>query len=196
MRSHPAEAMRLARERARGKPRAELRPFPWPEIWAAGGRWLALLPPLRQGVQELPGCPPWRGAVLARGEALARAVRHADRGAAVAAAAALGGLGEGSTPAGDDWLMGTLHAVWAADALARPWAGALAAAAAAGTTADSGAWLRAAAAGAVGERWRELLSALAACDERATGAAASAVRGLGHTSGAYSLRGFLAILER
>jgi hypothetical protein len=39
--------------------------------------------------------------------------------------------------------------------------------------------------------WRALLGALAAGDEAAVRAAARTVRGTGHTSGAFSLRGFL-----
>ena len=171
-----------------------LGPFPWERLQAAQARWTALLPPLRESVAALPGSDPWRAAVLARGEALAGALRAADRAGATAAAARLGGLGEGSTPAGDDYLMGVLHALWALDVPARAWAGALARGAAARTTAASAAWLRAAGDGAVGERWRGLLLALAGGDALAVAAAAGRVRSLGHTSGAFSLRGFLSVV--
>jgi hypothetical protein len=154
---------------------------------------VALLPLLEENVAALPGSEPWRGAVLKRGEALAEALRRGDRALAVSAAAALAGLGEGSTPAGDDYAMGALHALWATDLPARRWAAALAAAAAPRTTIGSAAWLRAAADGAVGERWRELLGALACGETRAVRAATRRVRALGHTSGAFSLRGFHAV---
>jgi hypothetical protein len=155
---------------------------------------MRLVPILGAAASELPGSEPWRSAVLARGGALAVALRAADRPAALAAAGSLVGLGEGSTPAGDDFLMGVLHALWAADLPARRWALRLVSGAATRTTGASSGWLAAAARGAVGERWRELLGALAACDRGAARAASARVRCLGHTSGAFSLRGFQAAL--
>jgi hypothetical protein len=87
--------------------------------------------------------------------------------------------------------MGVLHALWAGGAPARAWAGELAGACAGRTTQSSAAWLAAAAAGAVGERWERLLAALAGGDGAALRRATRGVRSLGHTSGAFSLRGFL-----
>ena len=170
--------------------RGALGQFPWPCLWRTRERWVRLLPILSEVEADLPGSEPWRGAVLARGGALAAALAAADRHAARAAAASVVGLGEGSTPAGDDFLMGARHALWAADLPGRRWAPRLVSAAAARTTGASAAWHAAAARGEVGERWAELLGALAACDRDAALAASARVRSLGHTSGAFSLRGF------
>jgi Protein of unknown function (DUF2877) len=104
------------------------------------------------------------------------------------------GLGEGSTPAGDDYLVGVLHALTGGDPLAarsHPLARALGSMGEGRTSADSAAWLAAAARGDASQVWRALLDALAAADEPAARRTARAVRGTGHTSGAFSLRGFL-----
>jgi hypothetical protein len=162
----------------------------WGELWGARERWLALLPLVAEVAGALPGENP-KGAVLTRGRELVAALDEPSPAAARSAAARLAGLGEGSTPAGDDYLMGVLHALWAADLPARAWAGDLVAACAGRTTAASAAWLEAAARGKAGQRWVDLLAALAAGDPEATRDAARAVRSLGHTSGAFSLRGFL-----
>jgi hypothetical protein len=129
--------------------------------------------------------------VLARGRALVTALASGSQGAASEAAASLAGLGEGSTPAGDDYLMGVLHALWAADPPARAWAGGLAVVCAGRTTVASARWLAAAAHGSTGAAWGLLLGALSAGDRESLRAAVLRVRQLGHTSGAFSLRGFL-----
>ena len=148
---------------------------------------------------ELPGEEPWRGAVLARATALQRALRAGDESAIVVAAAALGGLGEGSTPAGDDYLVGVTHGLWWMSRVAPGGRGQapplhperVAEAAAVRTTSLSARWLREAGRGEASPRWRALLAALVADDVEGVRAAAREVRRSGHTSGAFSLRGFL-----
>jgi hypothetical protein len=167
-------------------------PGPWAPLWSASLQWRGALPGVAAAAGALPGDEPWRSAVLLRGSELCRALRTEERSSALAAAASLAGLGEGSTPAGDDYLMGVLHAAWATDLAARTWAPALAAAAAPRTTTASAVWLAAAARGQVAPAWGELLAALAGGDSARLVTAVAAVRARGHTSGAYSLRGFLA----
>lgn len=149
---------------------------------------------------ELPGEKPWRDEVLRRAWRLQAALRQRDRPAVFEAAAALVGLGEGSTPAGDDYLVGVLHALRCStdDALRARGPDhddslvvALGAFGHGRTTKASAAWLEAAARGDASPVWRELLSALAAADGERVARAAGAVRATGHTSGAYSLRGFV-----
>jgi hypothetical protein len=113
-----------------------------------------------------------------------------------AAARALAGLGPGLTPAGDDYLVGWMHAAWAcrpceATALCRP----LLEAAAPRTHALSRAWLESAARGEAGEPWHRFLGALIGGDEASWLAAARDILPTGHTSGADALAGFLAGLE-
>jgi hypothetical protein len=104
----------------------------------------------------------------------------------------LAGLGEGSTPAGDDFLVGALHALWRCrpGPVAVRLAAGAAEAAIPRTTSASGHWLAAAARGEASAPWRRLLEAL----DRGAGpdlaAATAAVLALGHTSGAASLAGF------
>lgn len=163
---------------------------------------LRLVTAIAEELGELPGAEPWRSEVLRRAAALQHALRSDVRDAFPAAAGALIGLGEGSTPAGDDYLVGVLHALPFAGASERVGDGdtsdrrsALAAAVnnlgQARTTAASVAWLIAAARGDASAVWRALLAAVSTGDEAAVRAAARAVRTAGHTSGAFSLRGFL-----
>ena len=149
---------------------------------------------LAEELGELPGGEPWRGEVLRRAAELQAALRTDDADAVVATTAALVGLGEGSTPAGDDYLVGVLHAL--VGGVARSGASqrlvmSIARIAEGRTTAVSAAWLSAAARGEASQVWRALLDALAIEDDAAVRGAARAVRATGYTSGAFSLRGFL-----
>ncbi len=141
----------------------------------------------------MPGAEPWRREVLRRAEDFQRALRFGDLERALAAGAELVGLGEGSTPAGDDYLVGVLHAL-AVGGEERRRDSLLTALAGIGegrTTTASAAWLAAAARGDASPVWRALLDAVDGGDEGRVRAAARAVRATGHTSGAFSLRGFL-----
>ncbi len=101
------------------------------------------------------------------------------------------GLGPGLTPAGDDVLVGRLHAVHAGLLPATdPQVGALLAAAETRTTRLSRAFLEAAAAGECSAPWQDLWPTPGA----AAGSRRSAIRvilGMGQTSGAAALWGFL-----
>ncbi len=152
---------------------------------------------LAKELGELPGDEPWRGEVLRRAAVFQDALRSGSVDAVLVAAARLVGLGEGSTPAGDDYLVGVLHALplsGGGRAESLPLA-ALASVGEGRTTAVSASWLAAAARGEASSVWRALLDALAAGDEPAARGAAGAVRVTGHTSGAFSLRGFLDTLS-
>ena len=141
----------------------------------------------------MPGAEPWRREVLRRAADFQRALRCGDLERTLATGARLVGLGEGSTPAGDDYLVGVLHAL-AVGGEERRRDSLLAALAGLGegrTTTASAAWLAAAARGEASPVWRALLDALDVGDEPCVRAAARAVRAAGHTSGAFSLRGFL-----
>ncbi|MBL8055729.1 MAG: DUF2877 domain-containing protein [Anaerolineales bacterium] len=126
--------------------------------------------------------------------ALVRGLAAGESGPALAGVAVLAGLGGGLTPAGDDFIVGALLAAWAglcgpgAVALAGP----LADEAARRTTTLSGAYLRAAARGECSAAWHAVLAALQAGDALGLAAATAALAGIGHTSGADGLAGFLA----
>jgi hypothetical protein len=109
--------------------------------------------------------------------------------------AALAGLGAGLTPAGDDFLSGAMLAAWLAHPTPRRFCQILAQAAAPRTTALSAAFLRAAARGQCNAAWHRLLGALAEGTETDVIVAAQRVLGLGATSGADTLVGFLYLVR-
>lgn len=148
---------------------------------------------LAEELGELPGAEPWRSEVLRRAVYLQDALRIGHVEGVLSAAVKLVGLGEGSTPAGDDYLVGVLHAL-SLGGEEQAEGSLLATIANAGqgrTTRASAAWLAAAARGEASPVWRALLAAIGAGREAAVRTAARAVRATGHTSGAFSLRGFL-----
>jgi hypothetical protein len=105
----------------------------------------------------------------------------------------LAGLGAGLTPAGDDFLVGAIYALWTClpDAQAASLATAVAAEAAPLTTTLSAGWLAAAGRGEAGQPWHDLVGALAAGQTEAMQPAVQAILATGHTSGADALAGFL-----
>jgi hypothetical protein len=129
--------------------------------------------------------------------ALARATRRLNCGAAIAAAAALVGLGPGLTPAGDDFLVGYLAGLWCsagADAARRSFLAELGAAIAATgrTNAISRSYLCAASAGEVSEPLARVAERIASGTAPATvDAAVGAALAVGASSGADGLLGFL-----
>lgn len=130
------------------------------------------------------------------GTALIRALSTGDLAACRRNAGQLAGMGAGSTPAGDDFLVGAIYALWATrpEAEARAIAGAMVESAAPLTTTFSGAWLRAAARGEAIQPWHDLVDAMALSDGFAVNHAIRCIMSLGHTSGADALAGFAAAL--
>jgi hypothetical protein len=118
------------------------------------------------------------------------------------AAAQLAGLGQGLTPAGDDFLAGAMLWAWLAHPAPEGFCQALLKVAAPRTTALSLAFLRAAARGECSAAWHGLLNQLAAPEDAAP-SPSTALSGVlnqvlscGHTSGADTLAGFLWIGSR
>jgi hypothetical protein len=105
----------------------------------------------------------------------------------------LAGLGPGLTPAGDDFLVGILHSLWAcqSDDDARIASETIANNAGSRTLPLSAAWIAASSLGETGEIWHELIEAIA--DENGEEIKAISLRILptGHTSGADALGGFV-----
>jgi hypothetical protein len=111
--------------------------------------------------------------------------------------AALAGLGGGFTPAGDDFLLGAMYALWATrpESVARALAEAIAQGAAPRTTKVSAAYLRAGARGAAGQGWHRLTDALSEGRHTDLTESLHDISRVGHTSGADALAGFLLILR-
>ena len=140
----------------------------------------------------------WGGGLLdraRRGAAeMVRGLRAGSTEHCLAGAQALAGLGNGLTPAGDDFIVGALLAVWAglygsgAVALCQL----IVEAAAPLTTTLSAAYLRAAARGECLAHWHTLFEALLRAEAEAMRTATQSLMNIGHTSGADALAGFLA----
>ena len=113
------------------------------------------------------------------------------------AARILAGLGPGLTPAGDDFLIGIMHALWALfpEEQAQSISNQLANVAAPRTASISANWLEAAARGEAGETWHKLFEAILADDQEQVEAAILRILPTGHTSGADALAGFIHTLE-
>jgi hypothetical protein len=131
---------------------------------------------------------------LARGkEAYSRLIvaglGEGKRDALVEGARLLAGLGPGGTPAGDDFLVGVMAAIWLLGDKSA--ALAIAETAAPRTSALSAAFLRAAGRGEFIALWHGLLEALAAGDPAQVETAAMAVESFGASSGADALDGFI-----
>lgn len=129
----------------------------------------------------------------ARRSEFRRALRRRDGESIGRTAWTLAGLGPGLTPAGDDYLAGVLLGLRAIPSshlwlLAAP---AVLTAVPGRTSALSTALLAAAFRGEAARPWHELAGALARSDARRATAAAARVRRLGHSSGRWTLIGFL-----
>jgi hypothetical protein len=152
------------------------------------------LAPLLSGGDHLPAAvEPFRQAA----DDLRLGIAHHDAVRVAAAATRLAGRGPGLTPAGDDFLIGALHALWAAggDGTRDQLVEVIARAAPPRTGALPAAWIAAAGKGEAAESWHSLVAALANEDGAAVAAATSFIARIGHTSGADALAGFLVALE-
>lgn len=118
---------------------------------------------------------------------------------AILAAQTLAGRGAGLTPAGDDFIVGVLLAVWAITPLTPhpllpqgegELPAMIASAAAPHTTTLSGAYLHAAARGECTEQWHNLFNAIV--QHKDPRLELEALLAIGHTSGADALAGFIA----
>ncbi|MFL5806595.1 MAG: DUF2877 domain-containing protein [Roseiflexaceae bacterium] len=174
----------------------------WDATLPGGKRALHLAPALAAILQPYAHWPPpdtdtpWASSMarlLAQG---ARALLEAleQRADLAEAAQSLAGLGSGLTPAGDDFLLGTIAALWLlGEREATP---TIARASAARTTALSGAFLTAAAQGQFIEPWHDLALALHGQDEARSREALLRIAAYGASSGRDALAGFTATLLR
>ncbi len=107
----------------------------------------------------------------------------------------LAGLGQGLTPAGDDFLLGAIYAAWIIHPFqtARVLAEEITSIAAPLTTSLSAAWLRSAGRGEVGSLWHEFFQALIHTDRVRTQKAMDKIFAVGATSGADAMAGFLGL---
>ena len=131
---------------------------------------------------------------LARGKEaysrlIAEGLGEGKRDSLVEGTRLLAGLGPGGTPAGDDFLVGVMAAIWLLGDEAVP--PIMADTAAPRTAAVSAAFLRAAGRGEFIASWHTLLEVLAAGDTDRVEKAAKRVESFGASSGADALDGFI-----
>ena len=123
---------------------------------------------------------------------LSAALVRADISAALRITSRLAGLGIGLTPAGDDFIMGTIYAVWIIHPpeIASVLVQKIASTAVPLTTSLSAAWLRSAGRGEAGILWHEFIDALISGEAATIQLRTTKLLSVGHTSGFDTLAGF------
>jgi hypothetical protein len=121
------------------------------------------------------------------------AFANGDLSASTSIAVKLAGLGVGLTPAGDDFMLGALYAVWMIhpQQTAMWLANTVVNATVPLTTTLSAAWLRAAGRGEAGIAWHEFFSALIHGNSMQIQLTMNKILATGATSGAEALAGFI-----
>lgn len=125
--------------------------------------------------------------------AFSSALARADITAALRATRQLAGLGQGLTPAGDDFILGAVLAAWVIhpSEIAVRLAKEVTNTAAPLTTSLSAAWLKSAGKGEAGILWHNFFNALLADDLSAIEYQITKLLSVGHTSGADAFAGFI-----
>lgn len=160
--------------------------------WASSAIWGGLAH--ITGADQFEEGKPTFMARLARGKEayshlIVAGLGEANREALIHGARLLAGLGPGGTPAGDDFLVGVMAAIWLmGDKATAP---CIADTAAPRTAALSAAFLRAAGRGEFISLWHKLLEALALGDPSGVQEAAMRLESYGASSGADALDGFI-----
>ena len=189
----------------------------WEAVRRGAAAWAACLPSIRQVLRQhgrqgvfagfidgvSPKDEPTIDGQLARrawgaADELLDALGGEDDDRLARTAAELAGLGKGFTPSGDDYLMGTMFALWALrpPGVAQRHSQGLSRVAAMCTTQASAAWLAAAARGEAAEPWHRLFDSLAGDRIGDAQTAARRILLTGHTSGEDALIGFVRGVER
>ena len=125
---------------------------------------------------------------------LSTALTKADIPTALIRTRQLAGLGQGLTPAGDDFIVGAVLAAWIIHPpeVARVLAEQITNTAAPLTTSLSAAWLKSAGRGEAGILWHNFFDALSSADPKQIQDTANHILAIGETSGADALTGFIA----
>jgi hypothetical protein len=124
---------------------------------------------------------------------LTSAFAHGNLPASQVIASRLAGLGIGLTPAGDDFMLGALYAVWIIhpQEIAKCLANGIVNSAAPLTTTLSAAWLQAAGRGEAGITWHEFFAALVHANPIQIQFTMNQILATGATSGREALAGFI-----
>lgn len=126
------------------------------------------------------------------------ALVNADLSASITAAKQLAGLGQGLTPAGDDFLLGAIYAAWIIHPpeIAGMLANEITASAALLTTSLSAAWLRSTGKAEAGILWHRFFDVLISANPARIQEAMDKILAVGETSGADAMAGFIGLFMR
>jgi len=126
---------------------------------------------------------------------LVSALADADLSSALSAAQQLAGLGQGLTPAGDDFIMGAIYAAWIIHPanVSKVLAEEITNVAVPLTTSLSAAWLRSAGRGEAGILWHDFFNALVTGDTSDLQLRMTRLLSVGETSGADAMSGFFGV---
>ncbi len=135
-------------------------------------------------------------AILQFANSLSLAIIEADITAIKSITPKLAGLGIGLTPAGDDFLMGVMHAAYIIHSaeVAKNISKQIADIAIPLTTSLSGAWIKSASEGEAGELWHEFFEAL--INDENIFLPMSKILSVGETSGSDALAGFFSVMNK
>jgi hypothetical protein len=128
---------------------------------------------------------------------LSSSLTFADLHSSLLAVQKLAGRGPGLTPAGDDFLVGAIYAVWIIHPpeVARVLAQEIATTAMPLTASLSAAWLRSAGRGETGILWHVFFDALVSNDRARIAGSMKNILAVGETSGADALAGFIGVFS-
>lgn len=169
----------------------------WEMLHAGKEGIINQLPNLREWIRE---CAHPNGSPISNSpisNSLISSITTIDLQSSGNSARGLAGLGQGLTPAGDDFILGAVFAAWIIHPsdVARIIAEATTNAAAPLTTSLSAAWLRAAGRGEAGILWHLFFGVLTSGDRMAIQECTERLLAVGHTSGADALSGFVHVVN-
>lgn len=134
-----------------------------------------------------------RGIAQAAWREMKAGLLDGDSAVIASGARKLAGLGEGLTPAGDDFLLGLIYALWImGNENTRQTVQDIVREATPRTTSLSATWLDAAGSGEAGIMWHWLMKAIQSASEAEVASLTLSMGQVGHTSGSDALAGFLA----
>ena len=128
---------------------------------------------------------------------LTKSIVNADVSKSCNSIQKISGLGSGLTPEGDDFIVGAVLAAWIIHPqnVANVLAYEITNVAAPLTTSLSAAWIKSAGRGEAGELWHDLFNAFLSADKMAVEESKEKILGVGHTSGADALAGYLGVFN-
>jgi len=173
--------------------------FAYAKIWGPRPNW-EVLHNTREIItaQITPwNIPPLSPAIQQHTSMFSSVIANGDSEIPVNGVRKLAGLGQGLTPSGDDFIMGTMHAAWIIHPpeKALELTSEISDTAEALTTSLSRAWLKSAGNGHAGILWHQFFGALISGNREKVNYTRDKILGIGETSGADALAGFISVFN-